>query len=108
VQSAWLSGLGAALSAELGYYDLDSREYHWQTITEPMEVTSISGNIAKKDDEIRLHLHATLAGQDYKAIGGHVNKLITGGTVEIIVQPLSSSLLRARDEQTGLDLLRDS
>lgn len=106
--SAWLEGLGAALEAELGYYDLENKNYIWKTAAGPLEITGLHGNIVQTDGQPRLHIHATLAGRDYQAVGGHVKRLTAGGTVEVLARPLDTRLTRRRDEPTGLDLLQSA
>lgn len=106
ISAAWLSGLGGAESAELGFYDLDTKEYRWRTFDDLMEITSLQGNLAWIDDQPKWHIHGTLSGRDYAAIGGHVKELIVGGTCEIYLTLISETHLhRQIDESTGLTLL---
>lgn len=106
IQAAWLYGLGGAEWAELGFYDLEAKEYQWQTFTELMEITSLQGNLTWVGDQPKWHIHGTLSGRDHRAIGGHVKELVVGGTCEISLRILPDlTLRRQRDDKTGLDLL---
>ena len=105
VNKAWLQGLGAALSVELGYYHLDDQKYTWKTFDGPMEITSLNGNIVQKDGQPMFHMHGTFSGPDYGTIGGHIKSLTIAGTCEILVHKMDTKLTRAHDEQVGLDLL---
>ena len=106
VQGAWLNGLGAALEATLGYYDLETKEYHWQTFNEPMEVASLMGNLARNEQgEMMFHLHGVLAGKDLKAVAGHIKDLVAGATLELFVHRTYQPLHRKQDETVGLQLL---
>lgn len=105
VKEAWLQGLGAALSVELGYYHLDDQEYKWKQFDGPIEITGLNGNIVQKDGEEAFHIHATLSNENYAAIGGHVKSLTIAGTCEILVHKMDTKLTRTRDEEVGLDLL---
>ena len=106
IGGAWLSGLGAASWAELGYYDLEGQAYHWKKFEELMEITSIQGNVAWDGDKPVIHMHGTFSGQDMKAFGGHIRELEAGGTVEIFVQKFGQDkITRSQDEKTGLKLL---
>jgi uncharacterized protein len=106
LRTVWLQGLGGAQSAELGFYDLDSREYEWQSFHELMEITSLEGNLAWVDDQPKWHIHGTLSGRDYQTVGGHVKELIVGGTCELRLVVMSDiSLTRRVDSATGLQLL---
>lgn len=107
IKGAWISGLGGALSAELGFYDLEKQQYQWQLFNELMEITSLQGNIAWKGDEPALHIHGTFTKADFSAIGGHVKELIVGGTCEILLHRWNAEegLSRSIDKETGLTLL---
>ena len=105
VSEAWLQGLGAALSVELGYYHLDEQEYKWRKFDGPLEITGLNGNIVQKDGQPVFHIHASLSGPDYGAIGGHVKSLTVAGTCEMLVHKTDTKLTRTHDEQVGLDLL---
>jgi predicted DNA-binding protein with PD1-like motif len=104
--TVWLQGLGGAKSAELGFYDLETKQYNWQSFAELMEITSLQGNLAWVDDQPKWHIHATLGGRDYRAVGGHVKELVVGGTCELRLDIVADTALhRRRDVATGLDLL---
>jgi predicted DNA-binding protein with PD1-like motif len=104
--AVWLQGLGGAESAELGFYDLETKQYNWRSFAELMEITSLQGNLAWVDDQPKWHIHATLGGRDYRAVGGHVKELVVGGTCELRLDIVTDTALhRRRDVATGLDLL---
>ncbi len=106
LKSVWLSGLGAAQWAELGFYDLPGKHYHWKQFDEPMEVTALQGNLAWRADQPVWHIHGTLGRNDFQAIGGHIKELCVGGTVELHLHTVfDKRLTRQDDEQTGLALL---
>lgn len=107
VASAWLSGIGGSAWVELGFYDLPTQQYHWQKVDEPLEITSLQGNIAFDEaGEPVLHMHGTFSRADLSAIGGHVKDLEVAGTCEILVQHWDSDkITRRHDEQVGLSLL---
>jgi predicted DNA-binding protein with PD1-like motif len=105
LHSAWLSGLGGALQAEVGFYDLEIKRYTWKKFDGPLEITSLTGDIVQKDGKPYLHIHSTLSNTSYGAIGGHLKKLVAGPTCEIFVQKLNKNLTRIYDEDIGLDLI---
>lgn len=107
VASAWIQGLGGASSVELGFYDLPSQQYHWQTIDELLEITSLQGNIAfDEDGKPVFHIHGSFSRADMSAIGGHVKDLEVGGTCEIFVRHWNGDkIIRKPNEQIGLSLL---
>lgn len=106
IKGAWLSGLGAAQSAELGFYDLESQEYRFQTVNKLMEITSLQGNVAWLDGEPVLHIHGTFSDDKLQAFGGHVKELVVGGTCEVLLHRwYGEQLERQTDPATGLNLL---
>lgn len=107
IESAFFSGVGAFLEAELAYYDLESQEYISKKFDDgPYEVSNLTGNISTKDDEVVIHNHVTLGDEDYNAIAGHLNSGIVGGTLEVYLKIIDGDALnRESDEETSLDLL---
>ena len=105
VKSAWLSGLGACKGVELGFYDLETQEYQWQTFTKLSEITNLTGNVSWLNNIPKTHIHITLTDDDFKAYGGHLKELIVGGTVEIKLTLGQQKLKRVFDDTTGLNVL---
>jgi hypothetical protein len=105
VKSAWVSGLGAVCDMEVGYYDLEEKKYHFQKYDGVYELLSLTGNITSFQNDVALHLHATFSGHDNAAFGGHVNKMTCGISVEVQVTTYDSSITRACDDSTGLNLM---
>ncbi|RZK37028.1 MAG: DNA-binding protein [Pedobacter sp.] len=84
VKSAHYHGIGSAFSLELGWFDFDRLQY----MVIPVgiaEVTSILGNITQYNGEPVTHTHATAAVSDGSVKGGHLLKLISGPTIEIVI-----------------------
>ena len=106
IPTCWISGLGASSKVELGFYDIDRHEYHWQTFDEPMEILSLSGNISWLEGKPNLHIHGSLSKKDYSSVGGHVKSLVVNGTCEIFLHKWDSDKLnRKADSEVGLNLL---
>lgn len=106
LSAAWLHGLGGAESVELGFYNLETRQYQWRLFEELMEITSLQGNLAWIDGQPKWHVHGTFSDRDYRVIGGHVKELTVGGTCEIGLHIMpDTTLQRQHDESIGLDLL---
>jgi hypothetical protein len=55
------------------------------------------GNISLKDDEIWLHLHATLSDEHFQVTAGHLKSGVISVTGEIILHPLPGSVTRQLD-----------
>ena len=106
VEGGWISGLGGALEATLGFYDLDSREYRWQQVDGLREVVSLTGNLAYDENgQPVFHLHAVLADAKYQTVGGHVKDMVAAATLEIYVHRAYQPTKRAMDESVGLQTL---
>lgn len=107
IATAWLSGLGGAASAELGFYDLAKQEYYWRQFDELMEITALQGNIAVDEaGKPVIHLHGTFGRSDMSVIGGHVKDLEVAGTCEVFIHRWQAEgLVRRRDDEVGLSLL---
>lgn len=106
LRAATVSGIGGALEAELGFYDLEAQEYRWKTFGELQEIASLQGTItADEAGELVLHLHGVLSDWSYRSVGGHIKRLVVGGTCELVVESFGKELIRRHDNQTGLSLL---
>jgi hypothetical protein len=106
IKAGWINGMGAALGVELGYYNLKKREYKWRTFDQPCEIVNLQGNIGRdQKNQPNFHLHGVIADEDYQTVGGHINKLLVGGTCEIFVHEFRQPLEREFDDETGLRLL---
>lgn len=105
VTAGFITGLGAVLSAEVGYRDLEAKEYRWQKFDKVAEITNLTGTVALVEGEVNLHAHITLAGEDYQAYGGHLKEATIGGTCEIHLSVFDEPLSRKLDDDTGLKLL---
>lgn len=106
IEGAWVNGLGGCTEATLGFFDLETKEYHWQTFTGTREVLSITGNLALDEaGKVTPHLHAVLGDVQYQTIGGHLKDLVAGATLELFIHRTYKPVHRTRDEDTGLQML---
>ena len=100
-----VEALGAAQKARLAFYDQEAREYRFFELDEPLEITSLVGNVSLKDGQPIVHAHVTLADAAGRAYGGH---LVPGTIVfscEFCIRALEGTeLTRGFDEQTHLPL----
>jgi len=95
-----LNGVGMLRDLELGYWNGSS--YDVQRIPKPVEMLSLQGNFARKEDERIIHCHATIAKHGAAAFGGHVLKATVHNTAEIYIRKLSGIVLERKMEETGL------
>lgn len=103
---AWINGLGGTLEVTLGFYDLDKKQYHWQTFDGLREVVSLTGNIAFDEaGKPQFHLHGVFGDPTFQTIAGHVKDLTAGATLELFIHRTYKPLHRKPDDETGLPLL---
>lgn len=70
-----LSGIGMVRDAKLGTFvkRAGNWEYEWETVGEPAELVSASGNIMHNaEGKPIVHIHAAIAGKDHIVHGGHL------------------------------------
>lgn len=86
VNGAQLSGVGAASSAKLGWFDFAAKRYEPVEIDEQVEVLSVLGDIATtQDGKAQVHAHVVVAKRGGAAFGGHLLELNVKPTLEVIV-----------------------
>jgi len=105
VQTGLISGIGAIKWASFGYYSLEEKKYYFKEYNEPLEVISMQGNVAVKDGEPFLHVHAVFSDEKNDAFGGHIEEMIVGVVLEVVLEPLSKEIVRKHDECIGLYLM---
>ncbi len=96
--------IGATTNIELGFYSLDTKQYHWRSFVGEYEVTGGVGNIAYFEGKPVVHLHTTIADADFTAFGGHVRKFIVGATCEVTLVFHENTLEREFVSEIGLNL----
>ena len=92
---------------EIGYYDLEKRQYVFRQEQGPFEVTNLDGNVTELNEMPLIHAHAVLARCDdtLACIGGHIRRAVVAVTLELCLRQISQPLLREYDEATGLNLI---
>lgn len=104
--AGFFSGLGACSEVMLAYYDLERKEYLDHHKKEDLEIVSLTGNIAKMDEKIVIHVHGSVSNRAFQTFSGHVKKLVVSATCEVHLTTLPKRMERAFDEETGLNLLK--
>lgn len=105
IQLGSVSAIGAVQKARIGYYDQTSRKYEYIEIDEPMEITSLIGNISLKENSPFAHAHITLSDKQGRAYGGHLAEGCIVFACEFIIQIFEGEPFeRGFDDQTGLPL----
>lgn len=106
IKGGQITGLGAIKNVELGYYHLDSKNYHRMNFGEKdFELISLNGNISLKDGNPFIHVHASMGDEKFEVFGGHLFEAEVAVTAEVFITPLGVMPERQHDTQIGLDLI---
>lgn len=106
IEAGKFFAIGASKKLKLGWYDVDAKEYTWKEFNEKLEIVSLLGNIAWKEDDVIAHAHGSFSDQQMQLVGGHVAKLVVGAACEIILEKLEGHIEKAFDEDIGLNLMQ--
>jgi uncharacterized protein len=105
IAGASFSAIGAFREATVAWWNWDTKEYEHIEIAEPVEVLTLTGNVSRSGDEVKLHAHVTLGRRDGAAAGGHLVRAIVRPTLEVVLIDHGTRLTRHKDSATGLWLL---
>jgi predicted DNA-binding protein with PD1-like motif len=101
------TAIGAFSDVMLGYFHWQKKDYKKIPIREQVEVLSLVGDIALKEDgEPEVHAHVVVGKADGSAWGGHLMEAHVRPTLEVIVVESPEHLRRVHDPETGLALIR--
>lgn len=104
IKAGSIVGLGAADHAIIGLYNVGEKQFHKKELNMPMEISSLIGNISRKDGEVYLHCHITVCDQNTIARGGHLVECTVAATAEIFITEYDTEIGRKEDDITGLNL----
>lgn len=97
-----LSGVGMLRRLTLGYFMGDGK-YNEISVTDPVELTSMQGNIAMAEEDVAFHIHITGAMRGGKVVGGHLISATVNVVNELVILKLDKiRLKRILNERTGL------
>jgi predicted DNA-binding protein with PD1-like motif len=105
LKSGFVIGLGAIRDVELGYYDVEEREYVRKVFEGDFELINMTGNFAMLDGRPFLHAHMTIADSGCHPYAGHVFTATVAVTGEFFVMSTGREISRKPDDETGLNLL---
>ena len=81
----WINGIGAIFDPEVGYFDVQKKEYVKKIIEGEYELISLLGNITYKGSELFVHSHITFTDTDFRAYGGHLFDCRVAAAGEFII-----------------------
>ncbi|MDX1535121.1 MAG: PPC domain-containing DNA-binding protein [Thermoplasmata archaeon] len=100
-----LSGIGALEDVELGWFNPEKGAYVRKRFGGSHELLSLQGSVTLGADP-PVHVHATMSGPSYEALGGHLFEGRVSVLAEIGIQHLKGlPMTRAKNPATGLNEL---
>ncbi|MBU8861712.1 MULTISPECIES: PPC domain-containing DNA-binding protein [unclassified Micromonospora] len=100
-----VTAVGGFREAEVGWFDREQGDYRHIPVREQVEVLSLVGDVAARDGEPALHVHAVLGRSDGSTVGGHLLWARVWPTLEVIVTEVTPELAKRVDPETGLALI---
>lgn len=105
--SGSFKAIGALSAVELGWFNWKTKKYETAALlNEQVELLSLLGDIALKDDKPQVHAHLVVGRKNGTAHGGHLLNAIVRPTCEIIVTENPKHLQRIMDPESGIALIR--
>ncbi len=100
-----IEAIGAVKKACIGFYNQTNQKYQIETISQPLEITSLIGNISIKDTQPMVHAHITLSDSKGNTYGGHLAPGTIVFACEWIIEVYEGpKFVRKLDQITGLPL----
>ena len=100
------TAIGAFSDVTLGYFDWERKEYRKIPIREQVEVLSLVGDVALKEDgNPQVHAHVVVGDAQGMARGGHIMEAHVWPTLEVVLEEAPQHLRRKSDPETGLALI---
>jgi predicted DNA-binding protein with PD1-like motif len=96
--------IGSVTKVKLNFLLKLPGDYKTVEYTGPLEIVCAQGTVAKKDDNLILHIHMQLSSQEMSR-GGHVAEAMIFSTAEVTIGEIDFQLNRALDRYTGLNEL---
>ena len=92
-----LSGIGAANHLVLRMYDGDCGKFVFKTLDEPLEISSITGNISLMDGKVFPPVHVAAADRELRLHGGHAVECRVDPTAELFIQVIDGKITRTQN-----------
>lgn len=99
--------IGALSGVELGWFNWETKKYQTAVkLEEQVELLSLIGDIALKDNKPQVHAHLVIGRRDGTAHGGHLLNATVRPTCEIIITENPQHLQKEIDSESGIALIR--
>ena len=105
IRSGTITGIGASNEASIGIYYPGLKLYQSKIIKGNLEITSLCGNITSMNNEVYIHIHASIADEYYVVWGGHLYSAVVSVTCEVFIDIFEYTIHREKNLELGLNLL---
>lgn len=107
LSSSSFKAIGALNNVELGWFNWESKKYQIAAkLEEQVELLSLIGDIALKDNEPHANAHIIVGCRDGTAHGGHLLSATVRPTCEIVLTESQRYLRKEIDPEPGIALIR--
>lgn len=106
IKFASVSAIGAANKVKVGLFNITEKKYYSKELNDSFEITSLIGNVSRKDDEVYIHLHINIADGNQNVYGGHLNYCYISATCEMVLDICDGNVKREFDPEIGLNLFQ--
>lgn len=105
ITGAALNGIGTIERPTLAFYNFKMKRNLYKNFDGYYELLSLTGNLSLLDDKPEARLAAVISDEQTNVFGGRLNEAFVSGTVEVLITPLTKTLIRKADPKTGLELI---
>lgn len=106
IKFALVSAIGATDRVKVGLFNVAEKKYYSKELNDSFEITSLIGNVSRKDGEVYIHLHINVADGNQNVYGGHLNYCYISATCEMVLDVCDADVDRKFDGKIGLNLFK--
>ena len=99
-------GIGATNKITIGLLNSQTRKYQEKEFIGDHEITSLNGNITTLNNEVYLHMHATIGTIEHKTVSGHLTTAIISVTFEGVIDIIDGKVTREFNDVVGINQLK--
>lgn len=104
IKLASVSGIGGTDCFTVGIFNLKKSRYDIKTFKGAYEITGIHGNVNQMDGKHYLHIHINCAKKCGRTFGGHLISCRISLTAEIVLEVISGTVERKKDDNLKINL----
>ena len=104
IKSGWINGVGAIYDIEVGYFDVEKKDYVRKKFPGDYELLSLSGNVSVKEGHKFIHTHITFSDIEFNVFGGHLFDAKIAAAGEFLIDSCNFEIKRKYNTNIGLHL----